>query len=124
MKFLIFLEEITKLIFCFLASLHLGFSPWFFLILLFTPDISMLGYLFSNKTGAWLYNLFHHQTTALLIGLAGVSMGNSGLELAALILFGHSVLDRALGFGLKYEKSFRQTHLGQIGKKEELSKTN
>ena len=124
MKFLIFLEEITKLIFCFLTSLYLGFSWWTFFLLLFMPDFSMLGYLFSNKIGAWLYNLFHHQTTALLLGLAGVSLGNSELELAALILFGHSVMDRALGFGLKYEKSFRHTHLGQLNKKEEALKAN
>ena len=39
------------------------------------------------------------------------------LELAAIILFAHSSLDRALGYGLKYDDSFGNTHLGSIGKK-------
>ncbi len=32
-------------------------------------------------------------------------------------LFAHSSMDRMLGYGLKYEDSFGNTHLGMIGKK-------
>jgi hypothetical protein len=38
------------------------------------------------------------------------------LQLIGVILLGHSSLDRALGYGLKYEDSFQNTHLGRIGK--------
>jgi hypothetical protein len=33
-----------------------------------------------------------------------------------IVLFGHSSLDRMLGFGLKYKEGFGFTHLGKIGK--------
>ena len=38
------------------------------------------------------------------------------LLLIAAVLFGHSSLDRLLGFGLKYNQGFKFTHLGKIGK--------
>ena len=34
----------------------------------------------------------------------------------ALVWFAHIGLDRALGYGLKYDAGFRFTHLGRIGK--------
>jgi hypothetical protein len=37
-------------------------------------------------------------------------------ELIGVILFSHSSLDRMLGYGLKFEKGFKFTHLGEIGK--------
>jgi hypothetical protein len=37
-------------------------------------------------------------------------------QLAGVVLFAHIAMDRALGYGLKYEKGFRYTHLGKIGK--------
>ena len=39
---------------------------------------------------------------------------NSWLMLVGIILFGHSCMDRMLGFGLKYPDSFKNTHLGAI----------
>lgn len=70
MKTVIALEEIAKLIFCYMLSLYLGFAWWVYLILLLTPDLSMLGYLSNNKTGALLHNIFHHQGIAIGVGLA------------------------------------------------------
>ena len=31
-------------------------------------------------------------------------------------LFGHSSLDRVMGYGLKHEDAFQNTHLGRIGR--------
>jgi len=36
------------------------------------------------------------------------------LLMAALIWLAHIFLDRALGYGLKYEDAFKKTHLQQI----------
>lgn len=36
------------------------------------------------------------------------------LLFAGIILFSHASMDRMLGFGLKYEKGFRYTHLGDL----------
>jgi len=37
--------------------------------------------------------------------------------LVGIILFSHSAMDRVFGYGLKYPDSFKNTHLGKIGKK-------
>jgi len=117
MKFLINLEELAKLAAAYLCSLYLGYSWWTYLALLLLPDLSMLGYLLGPKVGAWAYNLFHHQGLALLTGAAGFALGIPEWQLAGLVLFGHSAMDRAFGYGLKYTDSFKHTHLGWIGEK-------
>ncbi|HEY1025125.1 MAG TPA: DUF4260 domain-containing protein, partial [Sphingobacteriaceae bacterium] len=81
------------------------------------PDVSIAGYLISSRIGAVVYNFFHHQGIALGIGIAGVLMRNEALNLAAIMLFGHSALDRMFGYGLKYNSGFRFTHLGTIDRR-------
>lgn len=94
----------------------LDYSWWWFAGLFFVPDIGMLGYLINNRIGAFTYNLFHHKGVAIALGLTGVFMANEEWQLAGVILFAHSSFDRMLGYGLKYEKGFKFTHLGEIGK--------
>jgi hypothetical protein len=36
------------------------------------------------------------------------------MQLAGVILFGHSSMDRIFGYGLKYSDSFQHTHLGML----------
>ncbi len=93
----------------------LNFEWWWFPALLLTPDVGMIGYLFGNKTGAISYNLFHHKAVAVLVFSAGFYFTSEVLQLAGIILFAHSAFDRILGYGLKYEKGFKFTHLGEIG---------
>ena len=38
------------------------------------------------------------------------------LMFAGTILFGHSSFDRVMGYGLKHEDAFQNTHLGWIGR--------
>jgi len=92
---------------------------WWYPALLLAPDIGMLGYLINNKAGAICYNLFHHKGAGVLIFLTGVVFQNVYPMLAGIILFGHSSMDRLFGYGLKYFKGFRFTHLGIIGKNNE-----
>lgn len=119
MNALIRIEDITKLLLAYGASLYIGYSWWVFLAWLLVPDLSMLGYLLNSRVGAWVYNLFHHQGLAIAVGVAGVVMAVPELQLAGLVLFGHSAMDRAFGYGLKYEDSFQHTHLGWIGNKKQ-----
>ncbi|MBO0324312.1 DUF4260 domain-containing protein [Muricauda sp. CAU 1633] len=91
------------------------YAWWWFLVLILTPDIGMLGYLFGNKIGAVSYNLFHHKGLALLIYGMGVYFSIPLCQLIGIILFSHSAMDRAMGYGLKYDKGFKFTHLGEIG---------
>jgi hypothetical protein len=51
-----------------------------------------------------------------VIFVIGVMLANQPLQLTGLILFGHSSMDRVLGYGMKYSDSFQHTHLGMIGK--------
>ncbi len=74
-----------------------------------------MGYVLGPKIGARAYNLAHtYLGPAVLATVAMVS----GLPLLALacVWLAHIGLDRALGFGLKYESGFTDTHLGRIGR--------
>src|SRR6266480_2321664 len=74
-----------------------------FILLLFTPDISMIGYLRDKKLGAILYNSMHNYVLSLLIIFVGTLIfKNSFIIQLGIILFAHVGLDRLLGFGLKY----------------------
>ncbi len=91
-----------------------GGAWWLFAVLLFVPDLSFLGYTAGNRIGAAVYNAAHTYIVPLLLGLAGVGLGNDLLQHIALIHFAHIGLDRALGYGLKYETGFKHTHLGLL----------
>ena len=115
MKTLISSEELILFIWAIILFTQLPFAWWWFLVLLLLPDISMLGYLAGNRVGAWTYNLAHHRGIAIAIYLLGGYLSVPLLQLAGLVLFAHSTMDRMVGYGLKYEKGFRYTHLGEVG---------
>jgi hypothetical protein len=115
MKNILKLEELLKFIFSFFLWIYSGFDWWLYFVLLLTPDIGMLGYLAGKRNGAILYNIFHHQGIAIIVGLAGLVFTIPDLVMAGLILFGHSSMDRIFGYGLKYPDDFKSTHLGRIG---------
>lgn len=116
MKMTLKIEELAMLLLSIWAFSLLNFSWWWFVGLFLVPDIGMIGYAINNKIGAVTYNLFHHKGIAIIIGLIGVITGSEWLDLSGIILFAHSSFDRILGYGLKYEKGFKFTHLGEIGK--------
>lgn len=115
MKKLIRLEEVALFALSILAFSQLELNWWWFPLLLFTPDLSILGYLAGPRLGAMIYNLVHHRALALLLFLLGFYRSNPTMMLAGVILFGHSSMDRVFGYGLKYPDSFQNTHLGLIG---------
>ncbi|WP_245586459.1 DUF4260 domain-containing protein [Olivibacter sitiensis] len=115
MKRLVALEEFCLFICSFLLFLALGYTWWWFFALLLLPDLSMLGYVVNNRVGAISYNLFHHRALALLVGVLGYWAHSDVGVISGIVLFGHSSMDRAFGYGLKYFTGFRYTHLGRIG---------
>jgi len=117
MKIALKLEELTLFVLGVFAFSQLSFAWWWFLILLLTPDIGMLGYLFGNKTGAVCYNIFHHRGVALLVYFCGIYFNVEIVQLVGIILFSHIAMDRIFGYGLKYHKGFKYTHLGNIENK-------
>lgn len=117
MKTLLKLEQLALFITSYLISLYLGYSWWLFFVLLLLPDLSMVGYAISNRVGAILYNIFHHQALGLALIVFGYVAISPAITLAGSIILGHSAMDRCFGYGLKYNKGFRFTHLGEIGHK-------
>ena len=124
MKTLVALEELAQVAAVVVLLVLAGVPWWVYPLLLVGPDISMVGYLAGPRAGAFSYNLFHHKGVALALILASglLAAGASTdfamgpLLVAGLVLYGHSSLDRLLGYGLKYSDSFNRTHLGWIGK--------
>ena len=109
------LEGLAALGFAIAAYAMLGQSWLVFGLLFLAPDLAMLGYLRSAKTGAASYNLVHTYAVPALLALLGLSVGPLAYGLAA-IWVGHIGFDRALGYGLKLETGFGETHLGTKGK--------
>jgi hypothetical protein len=116
MKTTIAIEEIAMFLLALFGFCYLPFSWWVFPALLLVPDVSMLGYLINPKIGAILYNIVHQKAFAIVIFILGFYLSSATLQLTGIILFAHSSMDRALGYGLKYFNAFNNTHLGIIGK--------
>jgi len=114
MKNLIRLEEAAIFAGCVFLFAQLDFAWWVFIALLFVPDISMIGYAMNNKVGAIVYNVVHFRLIGLGIYIAGMYMTNEIVALSGLIMFAHSTLDRAIGYGLKHFSGFKDTHLGNL----------
>ena len=119
MAFTIKIEEaaVTAIFIYFLSRYNLGLPIWIWVLLFFSPDISMVGYIISTRIGAYCYNLFHHRAVALVVLAFGLLTHNNVLVAVGALLFAHSSFDRMMGYGLKYTDDFKHTHLGWMGKK-------
>lgn len=116
MKWTIRLEEIGFFLFSIYLFSLLNYTWWLFPLLLFVPDISMVGYAGGTRVGALVYNMVHFRALALLLYVIGIVSTLPPLSLAGVIMFAHASLDRAFGYGLKYGDNFNHTHLMYIGK--------
>ncbi|MFK5974094.1 MAG: DUF4260 domain-containing protein [Flavobacteriaceae bacterium] len=112
------LEELAMFVLGIFMFGLLGYQWWWFLVLILVPDLGLVGYLFNSRVGAFSYNLLHHKGLAILFYFIGMYFSFSGCQLAGVILFSHASMDRIFGYGLKYNKGFKYTHLGEIGKKD------
>ena len=121
MKQLIKWEEAAMFLLSIVLISRLPYAWYWWLVWILAPDLSMIAYLGSNRVGAIGYNVVHHKGVAILLYLVGLFMSHPALEYAGMILFGHSSMDRGMGYGLKYFSGFQDTHLGKIGRqKKEL----
>ncbi|MEJ2013662.1 MAG: DUF4260 domain-containing protein [Anaerolineales bacterium] len=119
MKAILRLEESGFFLFSIYMVSTLGFSWWLFPLLLFVPDLSMIGYIRDSKLGAIIYYFFHFRALALLLFMLGIYSSLPMVPLIGVILLAHSSLDGVFGYGLKFSDSFGHTHLGKIGKMKE-----
>ncbi len=100
-----------------LAAYFAGLDePWWLVpVLLFVPDVFMAGYARSSRVGAMLYNAAHSYPAPAVLGALASVADEPLWQGVALVWFAHIGMDRALGYGLKYETDFKDTHLGRIG---------
>ena len=116
MNKLIKLEELSFFGFSLYLFTQLGYSWWLYAGFFLAPDLGLLGYMLGPRFGSWTYNLFHHKGIAIALYILGALIPDPVFQFAGIILFGHSSLDRVLGYGLKFPDSFQNTHLGIIGR--------
>ena len=98
-----------------LAHATTGVSWWLVPALFLVPDLAMLGYLAGNRAGAWTYNLAHTAPLPVALLAAGLAWDVTALTVAGAVGLVHVGLDRALGYGVKYDSGFGHTHLGSKG---------
>ena len=100
-----------------LATYFAGLDePWWLVpLLLFVPDVFMVGYAKSHRAGALLYNFAHSYPAPAVLGALATVADEPLWQGVALVWFAHIGMDRALGYGLKYDTDFKDTHLGRIG---------
>ena len=91
-------------------------SWWVYAILFLAPDISFAAYLAGPKAGAIVYNAAHSYLLPVAMMTVGLAMASPLVLSIAMIWLAHIGIDRALGYGLKYQAGFAFTHLGRIGK--------
>lgn len=91
-------------------------QPWWLVpAVILLPDLFMAGYLGGPRVGAAAYNIGHSYPLPIGLSLVGVVGPNPLLLAFGLLWFAHIGLDRALGYGLKYDTDFTHTHLGDLG---------
>ena len=85
-----------------------------FIVLLFAPDLAMLGYRINARAGAAVYNTAHlYLLPGLLFALGYAANAPLAMQIA-LIWFAHIGMDRAVGYGLKYPTEFKDTHMQHV----------
>lgn len=109
-------EGLIVLLVSLLAYSEFGIGWGLFALCFLLPDLALFGYLAGPRTGALLYNSTHSYIGPLLCVAAGLSFAPPWMLSAGIIWSAHIGFDRALGYGLKFGKGFRHTHLGLIGR--------
>jgi len=113
-KLLLHIEGLMVLALSIYFYSYLQFSWIAFVIMLFAPDLSALGYLKNNQVGSVVYNLFHTYSIPVAIIIFSMLVHSYIFLMVSLIWVAHIGMDRMLGYGLKYPTKFQDTHLNRI----------
>ena len=105
------LEGLTVLALALWGYFLLDGPLWLLAVLALAPDLAMLGYLAGPQVGSLSYNVAHTYVLPAALGAAGFWLGVPIAMLIALVWAGHIGADRFVGYGLKYESGFKNTHL-------------
>ena len=89
----------------------LWFVPAFLLV-----DLSAIGYLKGPRLGAFGYDLVHNWGLGFATLGLGLGAGLPVVALAGAVVIAHIGVDRTVGYGLKLQTGFKDTHLGRMGR--------
>lgn len=98
---------VTSIYFYFQMSGNL----WMLILLLLVPDVFMIGYKKNNIIGARVYNLAHTYIIPGVLIFAGYKLNIKSLIYLGLIWSTHIGMDRLMGYGLKKDSGFKDTHI-------------
>jgi len=115
MNRLLKLEEFGLFLLSIILFAKLSYVWWIYPLFLLAPDLGLIGYALGPRIGAVTYNTTHHVGLAAVLYVIGILFFTPVLALIGVVVLGHSIIDRVLGFGLKYGDSFQHTHLGWMG---------
>lgn len=90
-----------------------GYAWYWLLVIFILFDLSMLGYVHHERTGALAYNLIHNYALPIALTLASLTFDWSLGVFVGLTWLFHVGVDRAFGYGLK-GSSFKDTHLKKL----------
>jgi uncharacterized protein DUF4260 len=93
-----------------------GGSWWVYALLFLVPDLSFAAYLIGPRAGAVVYNTAHSYMAPMILMVTGFGLESPLVLSIAMIWLAHIGIDRAFGYGMKYETGFGFTHLGRIGR--------
>jgi Domain of unknown function (DUF4260) len=113
-KILLHVEGLVVLVAACAVYRELGASWTKFAVFFLAPDLFMFGYVFGKKIGALFYNSVHTYLGPFLLGLIGYFANQPVLFPLCAIWTAHIGFDRLLGYGLKYESDFKDTHLHRV----------
>jgi Domain of unknown function (DUF4260) len=89
--------------------------PWWLLVALaLAPDLSMVGYRSSVRVGSITYDAAHTSVLPIVLAASGLIANVDLAVQIGLIWLMHIGVDRAIGYGLKYPTSFKDTHLQRV----------
>lgn len=107
------IEGLTAFLLAVAGYVALGGPFWLLVVLALAPDLSMLGYLAGSRIGSLTYNVVHTYTLPLALGGVGLWVDSRLALFVALVWAGHIGADRLVGYGLKFESGFKNTHLSE-----------
>ena len=93
---------------------HADYQWWLFLVLLLAPDVAAVGYLLGPRIGAAVYDTGHLEALPIALAVVGILADTDACVKLALVWLAHIGMDRAVGYGLKYPTSFKETHLQRV----------
>ncbi len=97
-------------------------EPWWLVpLVIFLPDLFMVGYAGGTRLGAFVYNFGHTYLAPAIVAGVGLRSHSEIITALGLLWFAHVGMDRVAGYGLKYDDAFGHTHLGFLGRRSRMA---